>query len=330
MKVLLVDIEFDYGQKQRGLNTIRQLGYQAGMEKTGHNIIPFFYDDYINDRETLQKKLLEATEKHQPDLIFFILFKDQFKPETLDQLKSRFTTVNWFGDDTWRFEDFTRRYAPHFTHCITTDKYSLPKYKDLGIENVILSQWAAIENAEEAPFSGSYEFDVSFIGAHNSSRAYFIKQLQRQGIEVDCFGFGWPKGPVSNQEMNRIFRHSKINLNLSNSVNYDIQYLLSSPKNLLHSLRSKKLANQIKARNFEIPFVGGFQLTNYCPSLEDYFHIGQEVACYATLQDAVTQIQYFLKEDSARESLRKQGQDRARNEHGYSHRFQKIFEVLRP
>ncbi|GAH96354.1 unnamed protein product, partial [marine sediment metagenome] len=58
---------------------------------------------------------------------------------------------------------------------------------------------------------------------------------------------------------------------------YDIRYIFSSIKSLREFMRSKKRIEQIKARNFEIPALGGFQLTNYCLSLEDYFEIGKEI-----------------------------------------------------
>ena len=51
-------------------------------------------------------------------------------------------TVNWFTDDHWRFDRFSRHFAPAFDWSITTDRDSLPKYEAIGYENVILSQWA--------------------------------------------------------------------------------------------------------------------------------------------------------------------------------------------
>ena len=328
MKILLVDLEFDYGQESRGINPIRAYGYQAAMESLGNSVETFFYDQYLNDTDTLQKKVLKAAEDSQPDLIFFILFKNQFLTQTLDHLKKKFKTINWFGDDTWRFDNFTSKYANHFTYCVTTDKFSIKKYKALGINNVIRSQWAAIEKVEDIKFSGQYKYDVSFVGAYNPARAWFVQELAKNNITVECFGFGWPNGSVDNKEMNSIFRHSKISLNLSNSVNYNLRYLLCSPKNLIHTLRSRKTASQIKARNFEVPYAGGFQLSDYTPSIEDYFTIGQEIACYSTLDDAVTQIQYFLKNNEERESIREKAHQLARNSHGYSHRLEKIFKGL--
>jgi spore maturation protein CgeB len=328
VKVLLVDLEFDYGIKKRGINTIRSLGYQAAIESLGHKVDNFFYDDYLNDLESLQKKLLAYADRSNPDLIFFMLFKNQFHINTLETLKSKFKTVNWFGDDTWRFDNFTHIYAPHFTTCVTTDKYSIIKYDKLGIKNVILSQWAAINTNFSLEDFKEYKFEVSFIGAQNTYRSWFVKQLAKNKISVNCFGHGWKNGSVSNKEMNDIFRNSKINLNLSNSTSFDVRYLASSIRNLAHTLKSNKNSSQIKARNFEIPFAGGFQLTDYTPSLEDYLQIGKEVACYNSIEDCVTQIDYYLVNDNERENIRNLGQQKAINNHTYQHRFVDIFKEL--
>ncbi len=325
MKILVVDLEFDYGKKSRGVNTIREYGYQAALTQLGHSVENFFYDTHLNNLTLLQEELLNAARTTQPDLIFFVLFQNQFQTQTLDLLKAEFKTMNWFGDDSWRFEDFTRHYAQHFSYCITTDKFSLAKYKKLGVKNVFLSQWAAIEQATPSTTEPGYQYDVSFVGAYNPYRGWFIDQLQKRGVATHCFGHGWPNGPVSNDEMMSVFRQSKINLNLSNSVNMDVRYLFSSIKSMAHCLRSKKVASQIKARNFEIPYHGGFQLTDYTPSLEDYFEIGAELACYNTVEDALTQIQFYLNNDSLREEVRERGTLKAKHHHGYSHRFREIF-----
>ena len=46
--------------------------------------------------------------------------------------------------------------------------------------------------------------------------------------------------------------------------------------------------------NFEIPYYGGFQLTNYVPSLEMYLNIGQEVICYNDIDELELLINYYL------------------------------------
>ncbi len=331
MKVLFVDLEFDYGLASRGINTIGQLGFKTSFEKLGHNVVPFYYDSYLNGNlEALQKDLIAKADAEKPDLIFFILFRDQFKKETLTYLKSKYKTVNWFGDDTWRFEDFTGQFAPYFTYCITTDKFSIPKYKALGVSNVILSQWAAIDDAKFGDIAPMpYKHEVAFIGGHNRYRAWFIKRLKKHGIHVECYGFGWANGPLSNEEMIKLFASTKINLNLSNSASFDLRYLLTHPKNLAHTLHTTKHASQIKARNFEINYFAGFQLADYVPGLEDFYEIGKDLACYATPEEAALLINYYLSNEKEREEIRDRGTIKARGKYTYTSQLKKALDEIK-
>ncbi|MCK5883890.1 MAG: hypothetical protein KAG61_09390, partial [Bacteriovoracaceae bacterium] len=132
MKILFVDLEYDYGVAARGPNFIGQLGFMQAMKDLGHEVIPFYYDSYLKNGSGLQEALLKKADEINPDLITFCLFQDQFKKETLLKLKEKYTTYNWFGDDAWRFDSFTSEYANCFTYCSTSDKFSLPKYKKIG------------------------------------------------------------------------------------------------------------------------------------------------------------------------------------------------------
>ncbi|WP_278165019.1 CgeB family protein [Hydrogenovibrio sp. 3SP14C1] len=325
MRILYVDLQYDYGIQSRGLNLIGQDGFKHSFEKLGHEVVGFYYDDLLTDKELLQQKLLDAADQVKPDLIFFCLYQDQFKHETLKSLKEKYITVNWFGDDQWRFDDFTRHYANDFSLCITTDVYSLTKYKAIGQDNVFLSQWAAIDAYEEFEEAKAYKYDVSFVGGYHPYRAWFIKQLAHNGIAVEAFGNGWPNGPLSAEAMTKLFSESKINLNISNSNSYDIRYLFSSLKSMLLMLRSKKSNSQIKARNFEIPFFGGFQLSDYVPALERHFDIGSEIVCYSNVEEAALQIEYYLNNDFEREKIRNQGQKKSRENDSYGNR---VYQVL--
>lgn len=326
MKILFVDLQYDYGQKGRGLNQIGENGFRAEFLRLGHRVETFYYDDFLDKRDTLQVELLAKAEASEPDLIYFILFGDQFEIETLRKLGEKSKTINWFGDDQWRFESFTKKYAPYFSYCITTDPFSVSKYLAIGC-NVILSQWAALSD-EMLPEPTSYELDVSFVGGFHSVRKWFVDELGSAGIRVHTFGHGWPNGAVSLNEMLRIFTTSKINLNLSNSVNFDLRYLTHGLKNPITALRSQKSLSQMKARNFEIPYSGGFQLAEYVPFLESYLDIGREVICYRDTEDAIRWIRYFLANEPEREHIRKAGHLRARKEHSYFNRHQKIFEQI--
>ncbi len=327
MKLLFVDLKYDYGNKSRGINLIGEHGFRKSFEKLNFQVDTFYYDEYLNNKNQLQSDLLKYAQESQPDIIFFMLFEKQFELSTLQELKRQFVTVNWFGDDTWRFDNFSKHYAPTFTYSITTDRFSLEKYKTLDTK-VLYSQWAAIDDHEIPTQNSEYKYDISFVGQAQPYRKWFINEINKLGHNVSCFGMGWPNGPLSFKEMNEVFANSKINLNISNSSSFDLRYLTSSVKGLLMSLRGKKSRSQIKARNFEINYFGGFQLTDWVPSMDEYYHIGQDIACYNSLEEAGMLIHHYLINNGEREAIKNQGHERAKNEHGYIHRLKKVFESI--
>jgi len=327
MKILHVDLQYDYGIKARGPNIIGLDGFKKSFEALGHSVVMFYYDDYLTDTKLMQNELKDFADKEKPDLIFFSLFLDQFEIETLAYLKSKYTTINWFGDDQWRFDNFTYKYANYFTYCVTTDKFSIPKYKKIGQNNVIYSQWAAI-NTHQIPRDTGYKYDVSFVGGFHPYRKWFIETLKKRGIRIEAFGNGWDNGSLSAQEMNQLFNSSKINLNIGNSNSFDIRYLLSYWKAIPLLFRSKKNASQIKARNFEIPYFGGFQLTDYTPTIENYFDIGKEIVCYKDVDEAELLIRYYLENEEEREAIKESSHYQAIKNHGYIHRLKDVLEQI--
>ncbi|MEN8907404.1 MAG: glycosyltransferase, partial [Clostridiales bacterium] len=229
-----------------------------------------------------------------------------------------------FCDDQWRFDTFTKYLAPKLTYSITTDKYSLTKYESLGYKNVILSQWGALEYDQNINFSDiKYKYEISFVGGRNSTREWIINHLKRKGIKVECFGKGWENGRISYEDMRQIFLQSKINLNLSNSISTDIRYLTSSIKNCVNFFRYQKRIEQIKARNFEIPCFGGFQLTNYVPGIEEHYVIGDEVAVYSSVDDLCLQLDFYLKNDLIRQKIAVNGYERSQN-YTYTERIKEV------
>ena len=85
--------------------------------------------------------------------------------EILDYLKSKYITINWFCDDQWRFENFTKYYAPHFTYSVITDKFVFRKYRNIGYKNVIPSQWASFICNKDIVFETiKYKDDILLIG----------------------------------------------------------------------------------------------------------------------------------------------------------------------
>ncbi len=355
MKIVPVILKYDYGQKERGYSG-EKMFFLPALSQIADEVKPFWLEEngYPDEIFSLQSRILDFISLEKPDIVFFMLMNNEISLDTIEKISSKYFTINWFCDDQWRFEDFTRYVAPKLTYSITVDKYSVPKYHKMGC-NVILSQWATFDYTENINFDNNeYNYDISFVGGINTNREWHINELVKSGYQVNCFGQGWKNGRMEPEDIKHIFLTSKINLNLSNSVSYDkryrryllrsffksfieiktrnpYQYLKSVKRNIRDYLfidYNPKRIEQIKARNFEIPGCGGFQLSQYALEIEDYYDIGREIAVFSNIDDLKRQLDYYLQNNEIRERIKIAGYKKTKS-YTYVERLTKVFNEIK-
>lgn len=327
-RVLACLLRWDYGKPERGQSTDDAF-FVPALRELADEVETFWYDEHFDDLDRLQRLLLERVDAFDPELVFFAPFLEHVRTETLDRIRAQRPTLAWFSDDQWRFDSYSSSYGRHFTHVVTTDEWMRQPYQAVGIEPIV-SQWAAQYVAPAGPATDEeLQHDVSFIGLKTPYRAWFVKRLRKLGVDVACFGHGWPTGRISFDAMNDTFRRSRINLNLSNSVPYDVRAIFSSPMAIAEFLRSRKRVEQIKARHFEIPAAGGFELSYYVPGIEDHYVVGEELAVFTSPEDCARQVQRYLGDPDRRRAIAGRGWERSRREHGWTSRLDQVFAELR-
>jgi spore maturation protein CgeB len=325
MRILYIAMADDYGDPARG-QSFEETNFRTALDGMGHEVVPF---DFMRrqaavGREAMNRELLERAAEVQPDVAFFFLFTDEIAPSTIEAIEA--PTVNWFADDHWRFEDFTRHYAPSLDWSVTTDHDSLPKYRAIGYENVIASQWAANRYAY-TKVTDQLEHDVTFVGQPHGGRDRVVQRLREAGIDVETWGFGWPSGRLEHDEMVRVFSSSRINLNLSNSSEPDMR-LHARARRFVRRIKERPRPSQIKGRTFEVPGSGGFLLTDRVPHLEKYFELDREVGVFTGDDDLVERVTWWLEHEDERAAAAQAGYERVLREHTYDHRFAEIFERM--
>jgi spore maturation protein CgeB len=293
-------------------------------------VIPFDFiaHERAVGRDAMNSQLRAAAEEAKPDASFFFLFKEEIAPATIEAVgKAGGPTMNWFADDQWRFDDFTRHFAPSFDVCVTTDHDSVPRYRAIGVRRVVLSQWACNRYAYSR-VTTDLEHEVTFVGQSYGRRPEIVERLRRAGHEVECWGFGWPSGRLDHGEMVRVFSSSAVNLNLSNA--WQPQFTLRMRLGALVrgiDLDTRPRRDQIKGRNFEVPGCGGFLLAQAVPHLEDYCEPGREFGVFTDDDDLVEQVGYWRSHPDERAAVAEAGYRRVLAEHTYDHRFDEIFRV---
>lgn len=369
MRILYVANKYDYGLPERGYDFLHYNFYDT-LIHMGHDIIYFDFMSLMREhgRKWMNNRLMDVVKKEKPDLMFTVLFRDELDRKIVSKISEKTDTVtlNWFCDDHWRFDNFSRHWAPCFNWVVTTAESALPKYAKIGYRNVIKSQWAC-NHFLYKKLNLPLKYDVTFVGQNYGNRRETIEALRRAGINVHVWGHGWESGRISQEELIRVFNQSKINLNFSRAstkpyscfslTNFyrkgssimskalDIVPFGNRVRSFLNSwqqsrrehdsktttvLRDQKqeYPDQIKGRNFEIPGCGGFLLTEPAENLEDYYEIGKEVVCFDGVDDLIDKIKYYLAHEDERIAIARAGYERTLREHTYERRFNEIFKKI--
>lgn len=352
MKIIYVGIKYDYGDPNRGYSFEHYNFYDSLVKMDGgkNEVIYFPFDEIIRKvgRNKMNEQLLETVYQEKPDLCFFFLFVDEFKKEIIKEItkKSGAITFNWFADDHWRFDNFSKYWVPLFHWIATTDSEAPEKYLKIGYKNVIKSQWAC-NHFLYKPLGLPKIHGVTFIGQPHGNRKKIIGKIKKMGIEIECWGFGWPNGRIFQaEEMIKVFSQSKINLNITNSSGLNIlkfcasvflkrgndkKIKLEPAKHWINNLKSavkRGKTRQIKARTFEVPVCRSFLMTSEADNLRDYYEDGKEIVIYKDTDDLIDKIKYYLEHDREREIIAESGYERVLRDHTYEKRFNEIFKTI--
>lgn len=324
MKIVVVCMQYDYGVKERGVS-YEYVNFYEVLKSMGHEVILFdFYGEMqAVGKEKMNQNLHALIANVRPQLALFSLYTDEIHEDTVTKVRALTKTLCFFHDDTWRVS-FSQFWASKFDYFTTPDVYGEYKYKQLGLDTAIHFPFGCNQQVFKK-IELEKTIDVSFVGAWHPHRAWLVDGLIKAGFNVCTAGYRWARGSISHDEMVSIFNQSKINLNMSNSTSRDIDYLLSSPRALINTIRSPKTIEQLKARHFEISSCGAFQLSYYVEGLERQYEIGEEIAIYMDRHDLIKKVAFYLKNDSLREEIAQKALLKSEQSHRFEQRFEHAF-----
>ncbi|MFH2074234.1 MAG: glycosyltransferase, partial [Pseudomonadota bacterium] len=73
---------------------------------------------------------------------------------------------------------------------------------------------------------------------------------------------------------------------------------------------------------------GGLYLTEYHPELEMVYDLGKEIVTYRGFDELVAKIRHLLANPDEAEAIRQAGFRRARKEHTWEMRFERVFTLM--
>jgi len=277
-------------------------------------------DWFKSIRAKMNRDLIERVnswiKKDDTDVIFTYLSGEQVTPDTMKKIAALgVPIVNISLNDKEAFVGKVkngmatglRDLCRYFDICWTSTEDALEKYCVEGGLPIYLPEGA--NPKVHKPYDLDKTIDVSFVGQCYGNRPEIVQKLRTNGIQVEAYGYGWPDGPLSTQEMVKVYSRSQINLGFGGVAGHKDTFCL-------------------KGRDFEIPMSGGLYLTEYHPELEKVFELEKEIVTYSGFDDLVAKINYLLSNPEKADIIRENGIQRCRNEHSWEKRFEKIFDLI--
>ncbi len=348
MKILYIANRYNHGEPELGSSN-NYHNYYEGLVKmnNGENEVLFFPRDVMTKKkgaEKTHKELLSLIFREKPNLVFAHAI-DLNQKEIIKKItqKSGAVTFIWFFDDHWDFYKDSKYWAPFFHWVFTTDPLAIEKYYKIGYKNAVFMP-PCFNRFRYKPLNLPKIYDVTFVGSPHGVRKKIIKKLKKAGINVVCFGQGWPRGYISTEEKIKIISQSKINLNLSESSgvlwkqivliflhrNFDRSIGVNSPlkwyDNFQTLLAQKR--KQIKGRIFKVLGCRGFLLSGYAEKLEELYTPNKEIVFFYNFNELVEKIKYYLAHDEEREKIAKAGYERSLRDHTCEKRFNEMFKIM--
>lgn len=331
-RILLAVSRFEYGRPDWG-DSFEYVNLFGSLQQLGHEVRLF---DTLEPRrrsapEVAGRDLLAAVDDFNPDLLFCLLSTDELPLEAVREAGRRTLTLNWFADDQWRFDSYSRHVAPSFHWVLTTSRRAEARYQRIAGVRPIFLPWGF--NAEVFhPVGGPKRYDVSFVGQRYGRRGRLVDRLRAEGLSVYARGGHWPEGRVGWSEMASIFSASRVNLNTTES---SAGPLTRRGWSFRGAFRIDRMlmplfppARQMKARIFEIAACGAFGISGPFDEVSECFAPGREIVLatsYREIRDAVV---YYLEHEQERESIACAALERCLREHNYRQRFLDLFERI--
>ncbi len=331
MKIFYVGPLWEGGTALERLNILSRLG---------HTVIPFDITPF---------------EKRVPRLFRSIAcrFKVGPIPQAVNKaLKDSVRKVNgishiWIDKGVWIYPDTLQylkqltgamaiHYTPdaqllsqrsrHFVACIpiydmliTTKEWEVQSYKNAGAKNVVLTYQGYDErffprNIEEKDFA-LYASDVCFIGHTQKHYADRLKSISSLGVNLRVWGDAWPDYMMKQKWSNSMVVGKGL-------WGESYPKALSCAKIGL-GLLGKHIPETSTTRTFEIPAMGAFLLAERTAIHQSLFEEGKEAEFFASDEEMLDKIRYYLAHDNDRKKIALAGRNRCERG-GYS-----SYELLR-
>ena len=273
------------------------------------------YVDVVNlSSPSCTSDLMKKVEKNNYDFLINVPYRDFMSTEIIRHIsfKTKTKTILWNGDDDWEINQnpqLHERNAISHNYIVTTFERAMPYYDRIGMKGrVYLESWG-FSKSDLFKKRTKKDTDIYFCGARTPERDYYLRALREADLNPVFEGAGYTNKKISLSQMIDNYRRAKIGLNFTFSTKDQFSY------------------SQVKARNFEIPALGTFQLSEDALEMNRFFKSGKNIETFTTAFGMIEKIKFYLKNPKKREAIAKEGY-KAVQKFSYENIFKRIFERI--
>lgn len=270
---------------------------------------------------SLRRTITTAVERAQPDILLYSQFPATYSylaPQFIGSFRDRCRVVALGFDDEIYFEQ-SKFFYLQCDAVITTDIPDAERLRAAGI-SVHFAQLEAPQAAGEAQAEVE-DIPVSFVGDMTKpGRRELVQSLERAGVAVQDYGHGSRHGRLSDADVHRVFRRSRINLNFTRT---------NPPAWVVRSDPARAVAYQIKGRPFELAALKRFCLCEWGDCVEHWFQPGVEIGVFRDSAELVAAVKTYSADAMLRERIASAAHERYRQQYAPAKQFPRIFtEIL--
>lgn len=160
--------------------------------------------------------------------------------------------------------------------------------------------------------------DVVTFGTMYPYRAKMVSELINSGLNVALYGV--PDKRFPRVEIVNNFKNEYITGERKSEI-------LTGSKVIFNNFHYAEI-NSANVKYFEIAGIGGFQICDYKPVLEEYSALDVKDYTYKTLDEAIELIKHYLPQKELRHEMAEKQMKHFHKHHTYEHRMKEIFESL--
>lgn len=262
----------------------------------------------------LQRRFLAAVIEKKPDVIFFYGVQ-HIRSSTIRKCQLLLPAaiyVSYHNDDPfspnadWLLWREVKKSIPYFDLHFVYRFSNILEMQRSGASNVSMLRSYFIPDDDfpinELNIEQRFKSDVVFVGHYeNDGRIDLLESIANAGIKLKLFGGGWSKvksrlltGPLASQWP------------VSEVTGADYRKAICGAKIALCFL-SKLNRDTYTRRNFQIPAMCTFQLSEYSEDLANLFTSDKDIVLFNSKSELLEKILEYLGNDSKREAVANSG-----------------------